>query len=356
MKDDVVNSNSDEITFKDLVVIVKSYWAYLLSKYKVILLIGVLGSCLGLAYSFVKKPIYTATLTFALEDEKSSGLGGALGLAGQLGLDIGGSGGGMFEGSNIIELFKSRTMIKETFLTPIKSNGKTITLAEMYIRDHEMRENWVDKPKLKNLEFLPLSDRNKFTREQDSILEIMYTSISKSGLSVIQRDKKTSILAVEVKSINEVFSKAFTEALANVVSEFYIDTKSKKARINMTILQRQLDSIRGELNGSISSVAVANDRTFNLNPALNVKRVPSIRKTVDVQANTAILTELVKQTELAKVTLRKETPLIQIIDRPIYPLDKERFGKFKGIIFGGFLAGLMAVLFLIFKRLIKTQL
>jgi uncharacterized protein involved in exopolysaccharide biosynthesis len=55
-----------------------------------------------------------------------------------------------------------------------------------------------------------------------------------------------------------------------------------------------------------------------------------------VQANTAILTELVKQSELAKVTLRKETPLIQIIDRPILPLAKERFGKAKGIVLGGF--------------------
>jgi hypothetical protein len=52
---------------------------------------------------------------------------------------------------------------------------------------------------------------------------------------------------------------------------------------------------------------------------------------VDVQANT--LTELVNS-GLAKVTLRKETPLIQIIDRPILPLAKERFGKAKGIVLG----------------------
>jgi hypothetical protein len=46
--------------------------------------------------------------------------------------------------------------------------------------------------------------------------------------------------------------------------------------------------------------AVANDNTFNLNPALNVRRAPTVRKQVDVQANTAILTELVKQSELSK--------------------------------------------------------
>jgi hypothetical protein len=80
-----------------------------------------------------------------------------------------------------------------------------------------------------------------------------------------------------VNSTNELFSKYFTEALVKEVSDFYIDTKSKKSRENMLILERQTDSIRRELNGAITGVAVANDNTFNLNPALNVRRA-SARK------------------------------------------------------------------------------
>jgi uncharacterized protein involved in exopolysaccharide biosynthesis len=122
----------------------------------------------------------------------------------------------------------------------------------------------------------------------------------------------------------------------------------------MNILRRQTDSIRGELNGAITGVAVANDNVFGLNPAMNVRRAPSARRQVDVQANTAILTELVKQTELAKVTLRKETPLIQVIDTPILPLEKEYVSKIKGIVLGGVIAGFLALLFLILKRIIQN--
>ena len=122
----------------------------------------------------------------------------------------------------------------------------------------------------------------------------------------------------------------------------------------MEILERQTDSIRAELNNAISGVATANDNTFNLNPALNVRRVPSARKQVDVQANTAILTELVKQTELAKVTVRSETPLIQVLDRPILPLKKEQFGKKNGLVLGGFLAGFLTVLSLIILKKYKN--
>lgn len=345
---------NDEISLKDIIIKVKESYLFLLSQWKTILLIGIVGAVLGLTYSLIKKPVYTATLSFALEDEKSGGgLGGALGLASSFGLDLGGSGGGIFTGSNLTELFKSRSMVEKTLLSPVNLNGKKISLAEMYIENNDWRESWDDNPKLSSIKFLPNSDRKHFTRIQDSIMGVMYDNLSKSGLSVGQRDKKISIINIDMSSTNELFAKYFCEALAKEVGQFYVETKSKKARMNMAILERQVDSIRRELNVAITGVAVANDNTFNLNPALNVRRAPSARRQVDVQANTAILTELVKQSELAKVTLRKETPLIQIIDKPILPLAKERFGKAKGILIGGIFAGFLTVFFLIFRKLFK---
>lgn len=352
---DNIPVQNDEISLKELIVKAKEWYVYLLSQWKIIILTGIMGAALGLTYSIVKKPIYTATLSFAVEDEKSGGggLGSALGLASSFGLDLGGSGGGIFTGSNLTELFKSRSMVEKTLLTPVNLNGQKISLAEMYIENNKWRQNWDKKPKLSNIQFLPNTDRKYFTRIHDSIMGVMYNDLSKAGLTVGQKDKKISIINIDVSSSNELFAKYFCEALAKVVSQFYIETKSKKARMNMAILDRQVDSIRRELNGAITGVAVANDNTFNLNPALNVRRSPSVRRQVDVQANTAILTELVKQSELAKVTLRKETPLIQVIDKPILPLPKEHFGKVKGIILGGLLGGFLSFFVLTIKRLLK---
>jgi uncharacterized protein involved in exopolysaccharide biosynthesis len=350
-----METQNDEITLKELLEKAKEWYFYLLSQWKIILLAGILGATLGFTYSIFKKPIYTATLSFALEDEKQGGggLGSALGLASSLGLDLGSSGGGAFSGSNLTELFKSRAMVEQTLMQPVLAGADTISLAELYIRTQEWREKWQEKPKLKAIQFPPLTKRKYFTREHDSIMGKMYEDFSKTSLTVAQKDKKISIISIDVKSENEAFAKAFSETLAKQVSDFYVDTKSKKARMNMAILQKQTDSIRAELNGAITGVAVANDNTFMLNPALNVNRTPSAKRQVDVQANTAILTELVKQTELAKVTLRKETPLIQIIDRPILPLRKEKFSKAKGILFGGTLAGFLVVLVLIIRRILK---
>jgi hypothetical protein len=350
-----MNEQNDEISLKELIGKAREWYVYLLSQWKIILVWGFIGAAIGLTYSFIKKPVYTATLSFALEDEKSGGgLGGALGLASSFGIDLGGGGGSVFTGSNLTELFKSRSMVEQTLLSPVVVEGKTVSLAEMYIQNMEWREGWNDTPKYKSIQFLPNADRKSFTRVHDSILGVIYTDLSKNGLMVGQKDKKIAIINIDVASTNELFSKYFTEALVKEVSDFYIDTKSKKSRENMDILERQTDSIRRELNGAITGVAVANDNTFGLNPAMNVRRAPSARRQVDVQANTAILTELVKQTELAKVTLRKETPLIQIIDTPILPLKKEKFGKAQGIVIGGFLGVFFIVAFVSFKKIIKN--
>jgi Chain length determinant protein len=349
------HTENDEISLKELIEKIAEIYNYLCSKWKVIILALVIGTSLGVFYSYIKKPIYKASLSFALEDEKGGGgLGNALGLASSFGLDLGGDGGGIFNGSNLIALFKSRSMVEKALFSPVIINGKVVSLAEMYIQDNKWRENWEENPRLINVKFPPNVDRKSLTRVHDSILGIIYNNLSKNNLSVEQKDKKVAITNIDVTSTDELFSIYLCEALVKQVGDFYVNTKSKKARTNMEILERQTDSIRRELNGAIIGVAVANDNTFNLNPALNVRRSPSARRQVDVQANTAILTELVKQSELAKVTLRKETPLIQVIDRPILPLPKERFSKTKGALLGFLLSGFIVVIFLSLKKIFKN--
>ncbi|MCV2483980.1 Wzz/FepE/Etk N-terminal domain-containing protein [Flavobacterium sp. SH_e] len=351
---DNITKEKDEISLKDLIENLKEWYVFLLTKWKTIGALVIVGGTLGLTYSLLKKPIYTATLSFALEDDNSNvNIGGALGLASSLGLDVGGSGGGMFSSSNLTQLFKSRSMVEKTLLLPVNVDNKAISLAEMYIQNNNWRKKWEGKQRFESVQFLPNANRKTFTRDQDSIMGAMYEKLSKSELKVEQKDKKISIITIEVSDNDELFAKYFCEGLAVKVSEFYVSTKSKRARINMDILERQRDSIRSELNSAITGVAVATDNTFNLNPALNVRKTPSVRRQVDVQANTAILTELVKQVELAKVTLRRETPLIQIIDRPILPLQKERFGKVKGLMIGGLLAGFITILWLVLRKLLK---
>jgi hypothetical protein len=344
--------DSDEISLKELFLKIKEWWTYLLSQWKLIVGMAFIGGLLGLAYAWISKPIYRAEFSFVLEDEQASGgLGGALGLASQFGLDLGGGGsGGVFAGDNLLELMKSRSMVQKALLRPINIQGKDQSLADYYITINEMREGWEGKTHLETFNFPINSDISKFNREQDSVLMGIHQDIIKNLLSVAKIDKKLSILKVTVNSENELFSKAFTEALVTVVSNFYVETKTKKSAANVAILQHQTDSVRNQLNRAISGVAQSNDAIPNLNAARQVLRSSGQQRQIDVQANTAILTELVKNLELSKLSLRKETPLIQVIDRPVLPLPQNKTGKLGAFFLGCISTCFLTVLFLIVKR------
>jgi uncharacterized protein involved in exopolysaccharide biosynthesis len=340
--------DNDEISLKELIQKIQEWIAYLKTQWILIIGFAALGGIIGFVYASFQKPTYLATTTFVLEEDKGSGggLGGAMGLASSFGFDLGGGGGGLFTSSNIIELMKSRLVVEKTLLNPVLINGKEISLADYYIQING----------LKNKVSFPINaDRSKFSLEQDSILYGISSGLTKSNLTIAQKDKKVSIISLTVKTESELFSKLFCEQLLKETSDFYIETKSKKSRLNVDILQHQADSIRAELNGAITGVASASDNVYNLNPAYNVKKTPGTRRQVDVQANTAILTQLVAQLELSKVSLRKETPLVQLIDRPILPLEKEKLSRLRSLVLGGFFAGFLTVLYLVFRQLYKKM-
>lgn len=352
-----IQTNSDEISLKELILKIRTLFSYLLSKWIIILFFGFIGGILGFFYSYYKKPVYKAELSFALEDEKSGGgVSGALGLASQLGFDVGGNGGGAFSGDNLLELMKSRSMVEKALLTSVDIEGKKQTLAEFYINYKGLRENWKNNPKLIDLHFFPGADRIKFSFQQDSLLGVFHDEIISRSLTVDKLDKKLSIVVLKVNSENEIFSKYFAEILTKEVSDFYVETKTKKSVENLAVLVHQTDSVRRALNSAISGVASSIDANPNANPARQVLRVPSQKRQVDVQANTAILTELVKNVEISKVSLRKETPLIQIIDKPILPLDVEKSSKKLSVLIGFCLSIVIGCIILIFNKFFKDLL
>ncbi|WP_207536409.1 lipopolysaccharide biosynthesis protein [Desertivirga arenae] len=343
--------NNDEISLIDLIKHGKSLLVYISSKWFLILLLSGIGGLLGFLYAYNKKTTFIAELSFVLEEQNSGGsLGGALGLASQFGLDLGSGGGDAFTGDNLMALLKSRTIVQKSLLAEGNFSRKKEILADRYINFSKISY----KGNEKSSNFLTFKNYNPGnSRSKDSLLNSIYKRIISSNLSIEKVDKKLSIITIRVKTIDEAFSKEFAETLAKVVSNFYIETKTKKSLENLTILQRQTDSVRRQLNLALSGVAVSNDYNPNANAALQILKVPSQRRQVDVQANQAILSELVKNLESSRIALRKETPLIQIIDRPILPLEMDRIGKLKAMVIGAFVLGVLTVLLLVIRKILK---
>ncbi|WP_400262033.1 hypothetical protein ACFX5U_21020 [Sphingobacterium sp. SG20118] len=56
------------------------------------------------------------------------------------------------------------------------------------------------------------------------------------------------------------------------------------------------------------------------------------------------------------MALLKEAPLIQTVDVPVYPLEKSKVSKMKGVVIGMFLFGVVSIIVLIIRRLYKSVL
>jgi len=344
----MVKHETDEVTLKEIVLKLRAYNKFLKSKWLVIILCGVLSGLIGLVYALYKKPAYIATCTFVLEESKGSGLSQYADLASAAGIDVGGGSGSVFAGDNIIELYTSRIMIGKTLLNSINVDGKKQLLIDRYINFLKLRQKWKKNDDIDSISFQVPAE--KFNRKQDSILIDIVTNINKKVLTVGRPDKKLSIVNVDVRFGDELFAKAFNDSLVATVNDFYVKTKTKKTALNVAVLQKQADSVRAVLNYSIGGVASAIDAAPNANPLLSTLRVPSQRKQVDVQSSTAIYAEIVKNLELSKISLRQETPLIQVIDNPILPLTVEKASKIKDLLLGFIAGAFIALVYVSIKK------
>jgi hypothetical protein len=123
-------------------------------------------------------------------------------------------------------------------------------------------------------------------------------------------------------------------------------------KINISNSQQSIKIDKITINMCFKSII--NEPKTILYPLIATKLITNQNPTVCKAKKSIALLKLRKgMLTSTKVTLRKETPLIQVIDKPILPLEKEKVGKLKSLILGGFLAGFLTVLYLVFGRLYK---
>ncbi len=344
---------AEELTLKDVIVKLKSWTNTLVNNWKFIVTVSIIGITIGVIYSYYQKPKYTAELTFALEEKSAGGgaLGAYAGLASQFGIDVGSGGGGAFSGDNMIELLKSRLLLQKTLLTKVNINNNSMLLIDRYIYTQGYREKWADKPSLVNLSFDEKQEGN-FTLVQDSILAVIVKQIKLNELQIQKIDKKLNIVNVKLVSTDELFAKYFIEELVRNVSNFYVESKTKKSRSNVELLQKRTDSVKQALDREMYGAAMSQDQNSNVIRAQ--ARVTGVRKQMNVQMLSTMYAELVKNLEFSKLALMREEPYIQIIDTPILPLSKEKFGLIKSGIVFGLLFGFLSVLYIIIQNFIQS--
>ncbi|MDO8997123.1 MAG: hypothetical protein Q7U77_10895 [Sediminibacterium sp.] len=300
---------------------------YALSKWRLLALAAVLGALLGLGYYFLKPVIYTAHITFVVEESKSAGGGGSLmsALAGQFGVDIGGLSGtsGVLAGDNVLQLLKSRSLIKKTLLTPftnsVNDKGTARSLADEYARVYGLDKKWLNSRKVgRAIAFKPgvLS----LPRTEDSLLQSIVKKILEKELIIAKPDKKLGFFEMSTSMRSEQLSALFCTRLLKTTTDFYIDTKTRRLVTNVQRLQVKADSLLYALNKKTYSSADANRMLLDINPVYAAPAVNAEMSARDKIIQGTIYADIVKNLEISKTSLIQETPTVQVVDEPEFPL------------------------------------
>ena len=341
---------SDEITLKELVLKGKEWFSYLWGYKWRILLAGLLGGALGFVYAkYFTKPTYTSVVSFTLEQKSGGGAGALGGLASSLGLgDLPtGSSSGMFGGENVLYLMKSNRIIHQS-LKEAQAELKGDHLLNAYLKNHFEKPLKEKEIKLfqKNLDLVT------FSRQQDSLLLLITKNIREEQVVAERQDKKTTIINLEVKDHNEQWAYLFSKALVKNAIDLYLEIKVGKLMRTEQELTEKKDSIRGLLDGSITTLAYETD--LNSHTPLMRYKTKQAKKQIDVEVLKSMYANVIQNLEMTKFQRAQEEPIIEIIDEPILPLKSEEFGKAKGILMGGFFTGFLFFGWLLFKRFLKT--
>jgi len=336
---------NDEISLKEIYLHLKEIYKVVLRRKYWVIACAFVGAAVGLTAAFLSKPTYTATLSFAMQDSQSSSMSNIASIASQFGLSLGGAPSGAFGGDNLYQLFTSQRLIENTLLRPIQINGKANNLLNLYIDTYHLRKAWAKskKPEIRALQFPLNQQRATFSRAQDSILQTIYTTIIKKPmLTAKARSIKLSIGDITFISENEVLSQLFVDNLIDEATSFYVEAKTKVARQNYETLKHQADSVKMIYDNAVAARASMADNVPNA--VRQSAGVSVIRKATDMQIAASTYMAMKQNLEVLKMSINQDTPLVQVIDRPILPLLKHKLGKLKGLVLGGFIGGFLAVL------------
>ena len=337
----MTSTGPQTIKYPELKAVIQRFLNYFISQYKIILLITIITSAIGLIYGKLQPSTYKATSTFIVEDKSGKGGGGLSGLASQFGIDVGGltgGGAGLFDGDNILEIIKSRAIIEKVLLTKIEEPSlvKGQTIADYYIQINNLGPSFESKNiSIKSLNFIGLTEGVKHSVIQDSILYILYSGIHKS-LSVEKKNKKSTIITLEVVSGDQVFSKIFAEELLKQTSDLYIDIKTGNLSRSINKIQQKADSLQRLLSSIYQNSFQINSSRTELSNR-------------DKTFSSTLYAEVVKNLETLKLSLINQTPVIQILDTPKYPLFNQRTPARYSLIIGFVVGFVLSFFYSLYK-------
>jgi len=315
-------SSQHTLHLGDLFDSIRSGLLFLINGFRQWLWLSLATVLLALGFYFFQKPAYEARVSFILEEKSPGVAGGLSGIASTLGLDISSlsGGGNLFSGDNILEILVSRKILSDVLLSKVDSTKgfRSTALFDLYYYPYSGLAG------LDTIFFGSAADPLLRTRTHDSLIGLACERlIKKKQLQASRVTKKGSVIEVKVVSPDQTFSKLMAERVVAQTKQLYISVKTGYMAANVAKLEAKADSIAIQANRR--SYQTAGLQVLNANEAYRTAEVPAELSQRDRLVNNTLYAEVLKNLETARMALASQTPVIQLLDTPVYPLKDLRW-------------------------------
>ena len=346
----------------DLFALIKVLWS---SRRTIYYSIGI-SVFIGLLVAFLSTPKYEVTATLLPSAEKSSSsMGGLSALAGMAGVNLGSM---MGDASTIPAEIYPQVVNSYPFLNEFiheKFNyeefAEPISLYEYELNDSIES---LGKMILKYTIRLPLTLKEAFQDKDDSDLKAnIYgvINLSKDEINVLKNiedfikvdvDDNTGLVSITIKAKEPVVTAQYVQRAVELLQEYIINYKTKKARENLDFVERSYLEKKEEYEKLQKQFLEYKDSHRNI---ISERLDPEFQRLSDeYELVSSIYNELAKQLEQAKIVVNEQTPAFTILEPAKVPFEKSSPNKKMILVISVILGGMIGIGIIIALRGLKN--
>lgn len=349
-------SPEEQFTLKDIVVKLVKFKDLVVRNWKKLLIGALVGCALGFAFDFfTKKPdVFTANILFNMENGATPGeSGGLAGIASAFGISTGGaSNASVFSGDNFMELLKTHSIYNRALLEMVDYKGQKVIFANLFLKKSGAPQiEWKKDESLQKFSFKH-NDYSKFTVDEKAkirLIQMFLDNVTSVKLGNTL-NKKSTFLTMAVTTRNDTLSHIWAKTFLNTLSSLYIESKTKKTKELLSIVERRVDSLKHELYGTQRRYAQLVDQ--NQQVIMQQGLIEQQRLSSNTGQLQSMYFDAVRSLDQLRFSMVKEAPLLTIIDDSELPIGADFVVNNRGRYIGAFIGFILMLLYVAIQKVL----
>ena len=292
-----MNTNSnDEI---DLIDLLKKLY----KSRKLIIYITIIFSIIGIAFALLLPVKYNSTTVFITQNQET-GSSSLSGVASLVGINLGSSNsfGGEIPSTMYPQIIQS-VKFKRLLLNKVIDDKNNLTLENYIVKYYSIKE--IEEKNISDLG-MTLNEEKYF----NILTEILNVSVN----------QKDGFISIGCEMPNAEYSAKVAKFSRELLQNIIIENKIETARQNLIFSEGQLIEKKKEFDDIYSKLAFFSDSNLNSVNSFVLNEKNKLES--EFQIISAVVEEISKQVEQAKLQLKKDTPVFSTIQEAVIPIKK----------------------------------